>query len=276
MRIMPSSFPPRHPGRTILPAAFALTVLLSGFSLLHSTGMFDRTRKSTDPGCTCHGGLPVDSVLVRIEGPPSVAPGSAHSYRLVMTGGPAIAGGLDVAAGRGTLAVADSLTQILFGEITHTEPKFFSSDTVSWNFSYLAPNDTGRDTLFGVANSVNYNFDPLGDMYNFSPDFILEVRIDTLTSAPEPQRPRGFHLEQNYPNPFNPSTTIRYAIGRAAEVRLEIFDIGGGRAALLVDRRQGPGEYAVSWDAGGVPGGVYFYRLSSGGGSVTRKMLLLK
>jgi subtilisin family serine protease len=93
--------------------------------------------------------------------------------------------------------------------------------------------------------------------------------------------PLQFDLAQNYPNPFNPATTIRYSVPAAGRVRVRVFDLVGREVALLVDEEQAPGHYTVRWngtgDAGGLLAtGVYFYKLESGGQSMTKKMLLMK
>ncbi len=89
-------------------------------------------------------------------------------------------------------------------------------------------------------------------------------------------RPHEFRLSQNYPNPFNPGTTIGYAIAQAGVVTLTVYDILGREIAALVNERKPAGNYSVTWDAGNLPGGVYYYRLRSGTSGATMKMLLLK
>ncbi len=90
----------------------------------------------------------------------------------------------------------------------------------------------------------------------------------------------GFRLMPNYPNPFNPSTTIAYAVP-AGTVHLAIFDVRGGAVAVLRDGFHEEGEHRVIWDGRGrdgapVAGGVYFIRLTAGGQTLSRKILLLK
>jgi len=91
----------------------------------------------------------------------------------------------------------------------------------------------------------------------------------------EPGVPRAFHLEPNYPNPFNPSTTIPYRLSNATPVTLRIYDVLGRDVATLVDAFQAPGRYEVRFDAKGLPGGVYLYRLQTGVWVLSRAMLLL-
>jgi hypothetical protein len=88
--------------------------------------------------------------------------------------------------------------------------------------------------------------------------------------------PTSFKLSQNAPNPFNPSTTIRYAIPKASEVTLKVYDLLGKEIATLVNEKQPAGEYTVGWNPVGLPSGVYFYRLEAEGFAQTKKLLLMK
>ena len=88
--------------------------------------------------------------------------------------------------------------------------------------------------------------------------------------------PTGIALHQNYPNPFNPTTTIRFTLPEAGPVRLEVFDITGRRVAVINDQVMLAGTHTVTFDASGLAGGVYMYRLSSNGQTKVRKMLLIK
>lgn len=91
-----------------------------------------------------------------------------------------------------------------------------------------------------------------------------------------PAVPESFALEQNYPNPFNPSTTISYQLNTGSIVLLTIYDPLGREIKTLVNERQMPGEHSVTFDAGGLPSGVYFYRLQAGTFTETRKLMLVK
>lgn len=88
----------------------------------------------------------------------------------------------------------------------------------------------------------------------------------------------SFKLEQNYPNPFNPTTTIRYELPTASDVKLDVFDALGRKVATLVNGRKSAGSYAVTFDASryALASGTYFYRLQAGNAVETKKMLLVK
>jgi len=88
-------------------------------------------------------------------------------------------------------------------------------------------------------------------------------------------------LLQNRPNPFNPCTQIEYRLGKDTHAVLNIYDVRGRLIRTLIDRPQKTGVYHVIWDGkdsrgGMVSTGVYFYRLSTGTFTQTRRMVLLK
>jgi hypothetical protein len=93
-------------------------------------------------------------------------------------------------------------------------------------------------------------------------------------------RVRGM-LAQNQPNPFNPTTTIRYTLPTSERVGLAVYSVDGTLVRMLVDAVQAQGDHDVTWDgrdsAGNAAGsGVYFYRLTAGKFSDSKKMVLLK
>jgi hypothetical protein len=93
--------------------------------------------------------------------------------------------------------------------------------------------------------------------------------------------PEEFRLFQNYPNPFNPSTKIRFDIkkenrGSGQNITLTIYDELGREITKLVNESLSPGVYEVDWNDENLPGGVYYYRLTAGNYTVSRKMLLIK
>jgi hypothetical protein len=88
--------------------------------------------------------------------------------------------------------------------------------------------------------------------------------------------PCSFALAQNYPNPFNPITAIAFSLAEKSNVRLEVYNVLGQKVATLADGEFPAGSHEVSWEASEVPSGLYFYRLSAGSKSITKKMLLLK
>jgi hypothetical protein len=88
--------------------------------------------------------------------------------------------------------------------------------------------------------------------------------------------PVDFSLKQNYPNPFNPVTSINYQIHQAGKVELKVYNVLGAEVATLVEGNQQTGNYTVSFDGSNLASGVYFYKLTNGNNTVTKKMMLMK
>jgi len=89
--------------------------------------------------------------------------------------------------------------------------------------------------------------------------------------------PAPAHLRlTSYPNPFNPRTVISFELETEDPVHLSIFDAMGQEIEVLVDGPMNEGRHRVEWDAGDLPSGLYFSKLTAGGSTRTHKMLLLK
>ena len=88
--------------------------------------------------------------------------------------------------------------------------------------------------------------------------------------------PGSFALRQNYPNPFNAITSISYDLPQQSRVKIEIFDILGRLIETLEDGEKTAGRYRVSWDAGDMSSGMYFYKITADGFIDIKKMSLLK
>lgn len=78
------------------------------------------------------------------------------------------------------------------------------------------------------------------------------------------------------PNPFNPTTRISYSISARRRVSLVVYDVMGRTVEELTNDVMGAGDYAVEWDAKGLPSGIYFYRLTVDSQTFVKKMVLLK
>lgn len=85
-----------------------------------------------------------------------------------------------------------------------------------------------------------------------------------------------FQLKQNYPNPFNPFTVVSYELLFSSPVTLKVYDMLGREVEALVNYRQNAGSHSITFNAGNLPSGIYFYRLRSGTYSETKKFVLLR
>jgi aminopeptidase N len=88
--------------------------------------------------------------------------------------------------------------------------------------------------------------------------------------------PTDFMLLGNYPNPFNSSTVIRLNLPQGGQIRVDIFNMLGQKIETLYDGHMSAGEKEIVWNGGGVASGIYFYRVTSGDRTASRKMLMLK
>jgi hypothetical protein len=139
-------------------------------------GIVGLTKRDGGLGCVCHNFASTSSVHIWIEGPDSVQINSMSQFKLLLTGGPAVAGGFDLASYFGELDSVDASTHIITGELTHSYPNPSVNDTISWNLLYTAPNSILTDTLYIVGNSVNLDGIPSNlDQWNFGENFIIHV-----------------------------------------------------------------------------------------------------
>jgi len=88
--------------------------------------------------------------------------------------------------------------------------------------------------------------------------------------------PLQFELSQNYPNPFNSSTVIRYALPLPAWVRVEVHNILGQVVETCVDEYKDAGYHSFIWQPIDKGSGIYFYKLTAGDFTETRRMMLVK
>ena len=105
---------------------------------------------------------------------------------------------------------------------------------------------------------------------------------DIVTSAPNisNQIPKTYKLYQNYPNPFNPSTTIGFSIPKKGFINITLYNESGDEVKTILNETGEAGEYNISFNANGLPSGIYFYKINvSGSGAEftdSKKMVLLK
>jgi len=88
--------------------------------------------------------------------------------------------------------------------------------------------------------------------------------------------PTSYALSQNYPNPFNPSTEVAFDMPTAGHVELVVYNVLGQEVTTLINGEMDAGSHVISFDGSSHSSGVYFYRISTGSFSETKKMVMLK
>ncbi|TAK54594.1 MAG: T9SS type A sorting domain-containing protein [Bacteroidetes bacterium] len=152
---------------------------------------------------------------------------------------------------------------------------YFESTTIEPGKGYWVKVSVDADLTFSItaANASNK---------------IIIVPINELPPPPpglsehDLPLPTCYSLNQNFPNPFNPSTVIKYSVPSSQYVSLKIYNVLGEEVATLVDGMQDAGFKMQTFDASGLPSGVYYYQLMVVGEdgilsyTNTKKLLLLK
>lgn len=142
-------------------------------------------------------------------------------------------------------------------------------------------NGSGNQNDFGNAISVN----ALGHVFvaggsnvsGFNNFCTIKYAPGTIGINPVSNEiPGVFSLSQNYPNPFNPVTNIKFSVPAASFVNLVVFDILGREVETLVNKDLNAGTFNVDFNASKLTSGVYFYRITAGDFSETKKMILVK
>jgi hypothetical protein len=100
--------------------------------------------------------------------------------------------------------------------------------------------------------------------------------IATGVKQDKENAPISFALYENYPNPFNPTTTISFSLPSRSFVSLKIFDLLGREVATVISEEMSAGRFSKQWNAAKFSSGIYFCRLTAGGSTQVKKMLLVK
>ncbi len=136
----------------------------------------------------------------------------------------------------------------------------------------------------GVSNEVtNYSYNDIKlntGKYNYrlkQIDFNGNYAYHNLNGVIEIGIPSKFSLSQNYPNPFNPITKIDFELPVESKINIKIFDITGQEVLNVINNEtRSVGYYSLVIDGSRLSSGVYFYNLTAGTYSETKKMILLK
>ena len=171
--------------------------------------------------------------------------------------------------------------------------RFFNSDTgyipgydrllkttdggLNWFNQNLPIPEFGANGIFLINATTGYIAGMIQSPYRVG--YILKTTTGGEPTGIKPvsnEVPTKFELEQNYPNPFNSMTSIKFKVTSSKFVKLNVFDLLGKEVTTLVNEKLQPGIYEVSFDAGNLPSGTYFYKLTAGEFTDTKRMILIK
>ena len=104
--------------------------------------------------------------------------------------------------------------------------------------------------------------------------FVAKAGLTTITGIRNSSKPVKFSLSGNYPNPFSHGTSINFTLPCEAYVTPAVFDSPGGQVKTLVSGKMIPGTYPRQWNAGGLPGGIYYCSITAGNCHQVMKLVL--
>lgn len=126
-------------------------------------------------------------------------------------------------------------------------------------------NYTDKD-LFTGGSKFQYRLKQVDYDGSFEYSDVVEVEVV----------PDQYELSQNYPNPFNPSTTIRFTLPEASQIKLNLYNMLGELVRTIAEGTYEKGYHKVVVDAANLPSGTYVYRIESPNFIQVKKMVLLK
>ncbi|HTW91556.1 MAG TPA: T9SS type A sorting domain-containing protein, partial [bacterium] len=167
--------------------------------------------------------------------------------------------------------------------------KLTDAETYSMRFpsviDYAIKGDSTSDTM-----AVVYEEDSVAGFYvstsgspegaaSYNPAVVQKVPVYDLLHPGIAEQPSVAPVRLGAaasPNPFNGQTRISYSLPRAGDVSLVVYDVTGRPVQTLASGHRQAGHYATTWDAKSVAAGVYFYTLTNGNASLTRKLTLTR
>ena len=166
-------------------------------------------------------------------------------------------------------------------------------DPVSGDRTIVSDDTTGSGPIFSRPRDLVIEADGnlvMVDIDAYAEGMVALIRIDPVSGdrtvfsfssvvtgiEDEADVPERFSLTGAYPNPFQATTHIGYELQRPSSVELVVYDAVGRQVEVLVSSTQPAGLYEASFEAEGLPNGVYFYRLSAGSSTKTGQMVLFR
>ncbi len=141
----------------------------------------------------------------------------------------------------------------------------------------LTGNRSFQTTLDGTATHNHFYLTTVArNGVESAPIGPFTVTTSTSTEDRGLKAEGGIALDAAYPNPFNPSTVIGYRLAEIGQTRLTVYDLLGREVAVLVDGVMPAGDHSVTFNAAGLPSGMYLIRLQADGRLLTQTVTLLK
>jgi hypothetical protein len=134
--------------------------------------------------------------------------------------------------------------------------------------------DNGNDLQRWIGITAMTTANDFGG-FDFGWSNRLKINVPECTVSAD-DSPASFTVAQNYPNPFNPSTVIAFNLAETSAANLSVYDLAGRKVATLVDGMMERGTHNVTFDAGQLASGLYFYTLTANGQALTQKMVLVR
>lgn len=172
-----------------------------------------------------------------------------------------------------TITVGDTVT-FKWVKGSHTTTSDSTSGANSWNSPMNSSNPVFKKVITSPGLHRYYCI-PHGGPGGVGMSGTIQANAK-VTFVKEKGSSITYELRQNYPNPFNPSTKIDYSIPANSFVSLKVFNAIGEQIASLVNEFQAEGNYSVTFNAGNLPSGIYFYRLNAGNYSQVKKMTIVR
>lgn len=164
-------------------------------------------------------------------------------------------------------------------------PQFDYTDILSIKFSptgnilwKIDKNLLINQRVFGKDIVVDKNFNVTTIEWNIKNDTFTVSNYSQVVNINQINDiiPESIELYQNYPNPFNGTTIIRFSVSKSDNLKLEIYDLQGRKIETLLNRKLNSGTYEIQYNSKNLSSGIYYYKITSGNISMTKKLVLIK
>jgi hypothetical protein len=171
------------------------------------------------------------------------------------------------------------LLNVVSGKIAQTQVISPNGATVSQAITYA--NDLMLSGILANEETAKTIADMINNGQTVPSGMIpVDTRVITYRNRPAGDESVEFRLDAPAPNPSRGGpVSIGFALGRADRVDLRLFDVSGRMVKTLASGSFGAGPYRLTWDGTSDSGarvqpGVYFYRLVTEEGTLTRSVTL--